>query len=850
MKKLVLIALAASLSWNGFAPLQALEAHTQAVSVISPEWLVWISDENNETDAKILAENREYFEQAIQQQEKLENEQPVNWVLHKQRTAVYRSEFARLSTQHEKFASPDSFFLKSSNDSAYESPKPVSDAVVWVHSLGDSQPTDPLLRGCRNHQTGHCFYLRLPTPLKNGCDYTLSRADGKSVSFKFLDKQTINPSIKVNQIGYLPKAEEKYAYLGAWVPDRAPVDFSKYPVFQLCDSSTGEVVKEGPIELRAPVDWKPQKQMEETNASYSGETLYQLAFGEFNKPGRYFIFIPGLGRSPDFLIDNKVAGESFYTQARGFYHQRCGTPLKKPFTHWERNACHIAGVHPCGLPGNGGLDWKGADGKPFKEIKNVDFEVIKATGDTSRTLPITGGWHDAADYDRRQSHHFSIWDMLGAYELFPQSFSDGQLNLPESGNGVPDLLDEAVWGMGVWMKAQEESGAVPGRVEETSHPNHQGMPDMDKDPWFVGVSTSSSSRAFAASAAWLSRLIAPYDKPLSEDLKSRAIRAYDWAAQNDEKPNQHQVTIQVKSKAGDSAVPLQWEENPKSSWFEGLLAAVELEKITGDSRYHTDVMEKYGPHCTRFFKSWPNHFTQLWPVFQLATAGATYPDQMRKDAGAELIKIADERLQMMQETPYRHPWNAAKSRRWAAALPASYARYFIMANRLTGDPKYIKGVQLCADFHLGCNPLGISNTTGLGYQFPIAIQDAETRADGIFEPVPGLTSYGIISIPFSTVNEVMTMTVKDPRSSEPERKVSFLPKSFTPDDPELPLWRRISPHSKFDPLNNEFTLHETLSPALLMFASLLEPGWMPSETLKNREPRDANALKTSWFRMP
>ena len=150
--------------------------------------------------------------------------------------------------------------------------------------------------------------------------------------------------------------------------------------------------------------------------------------------------------------------------------------------------------------------------------------------------------------------------MLGAYELFPQSFSDGQLNLPESGNGVPDLLDEAVWGMGVWMKAQEESGAVPGRVEETSHPNHQGMPDMDKDPWFVGVSTSSSSRAFAASAAWLSRLIAPYDKPLSEDLKSRAIRAYDWAAKNDEKPNQHQVTIQVKSKAGDSAVPLQWEE--------------------------------------------------------------------------------------------------------------------------------------------------------------------------------------------------------------------------------------------------------------------------------------------------
>jgi endoglucanase len=850
MKKLFFIALAAVIL-GPWAQLPADENPTQKLYVLSPEWLVWMADENKETDARILAENREFFEQAIRYQENLERGEPVNWVLLKQRAAVYQSEFARLSRQHLDYSKPSAFSIQSAKDKNYSPAKNPLDSIVWVHSLGDGQPMDPLLRDCRAHQPGHCYYLRLPLPLKNGSDYTLTRSDGKNISFLYEEATDITPSIKVNQIGYLPDASEKYAYLGAWVPGRPAVDFSKFPVFQLKDAATGQVVKEAAIEVRADVGWKPEQQMEKTNATYCGETVYQMPFGDFAKEGRYYVFVPGLGRSHDFLISKQAAGESFYTQMRGFYQQRCGTPLEKPFTNWVRNACHTKGVHPCGLPGNGAVDWKGPDGKSYsKIIKNSDFEVIKVTGDTSKTFDISGGWHDAADYDRRQSHHFAIWDMLGAYELNPQAFTDGQLNLPESTNGIPDLLDEAIWGIEVWMKAQLPSGAVPGRLEETSHPSHLGMPDKDPQTWFVGLPTSGSSRAFAASAAWLSRLIAPFDKKLADDLQAHAIRAYDWALTNDESAKPFEVTLEVKNKQENGPVTLHWKESPRDSLFEGLLAAVELEKITGDPRFHKDVMERFAPDGIRFFKSWPNHATQLWPIFQLATSKDKYPEQTTKAAGQELIKIADERLQMIETNPYRHPWNAAKSRRWSAALPATYARYLIMAERLTGNAKYRKGVELCADFHLGCNPLGMSHTTGLGYRFPIGVQDVETRSDDNFEPVPGLTPYGIISVPFSTVNEVMNMTVKDPRSQEPEKTISFLPEGFTPTDPEVPLWRRISPHSKYDPLNNEFTLQETLSPAVLMFASLLQPGWMPSEDLKKRGPRNAAELTESWFRIP
>ncbi|MCB1135851.1 MAG: glycoside hydrolase family 9 protein, partial [Chlamydiia bacterium] len=65
-----------------------------------------------------------------------------------------------------------------------------------------------------------------------------------------------------------------------------------------------------------------------------------------------------------------------------------------------------------------------------------------------------GGWHDAADWDRRTQHLTCVLDLLNAYEIAPQKFLDGQLNIPESGNGIPDILDEAEYGLRVWLKSQ------------------------------------------------------------------------------------------------------------------------------------------------------------------------------------------------------------------------------------------------------------------------------------------------------------------------------------------------------------------------------------------------------------
>jgi endoglucanase len=826
----------------------------QAVRVLSPEWLIVANDYNDENDKKIYEANKDFFDKALGEVLKTEGraEGNVNWMLWKGRASRFMSEFVRLCEQDKRMNETASFTLESKDDPAYATPRSPEKAIFWMMGLGDRmyQP-DAVMRECRNHQVGHYAYLHLPSPLKEGATYHLRQWDGRETTFTFSDRTTRNAAIKVNQIGYLPDAPGKYAYIGGWIPTVGPLPVSEKSGFEICDAKTGEAVYKGALKLRAKADWKPGKLMDEEDpAPYSGEDTYEMAFGDFKTPGTYYIRVPGAGRSADFQVSKSVYGEPFYVQARGFYQQRCGTPLSNPFTNWERLACHTDPVYPCDLPGNGASNWVDAEGKKVRD--NLDFEIIKATAHKDQPgKPYNGGWHDAADYDRRQSHHLAVWDLLGAYELNPAAFTDNQLNIPEKDNGIPDILDEAAWGGDIWARMQNPDGSVPGRIETVSHPVHLGMPDKEKTDWFYGKPTRSSTMYFAASASWLSRLLQPYDAKRAETLREQAARAYKWVLGQPEKLPDTEMKLLFKRKGAKEAKEETFKmvDDPKDFYFPALLTALELHKATGEESYKTDIVNKWGPFCVRAFKSYPNLYLYAWNLYALAKA-KDMPEELTAGARDAILQQADDRLGFMGTNPYRHPWNPAKSRRWGGALPATSAKFFILADRLTGKPEYRTAVQLCADFHLGTNPLGYSHTTGLGYQFPASIQDVETRADGLFEPVSGLTPYGIISMPFSTVNEVLRPMIEPQEKGGDKTPHAFLPAPYDTANPPIPMWRRIGPHSRCDPLNNEFTMQETLSPAVVMFAALLEPGWMPGEELKSRKPRAQKDLMDTWFRIP
>ena len=343
----------------------------------------------------------------------------------------------------------------------------------------------------------------------------------------------------------------------------------------------------------------------------------------------------------------------------------------------------------------------------------------------------------------------------------------------------------------------------------------------------------------------------PFDAKRAQVLREQAARAYKWVVSQPPVLPDIEMKLRIKRKGAkeEKEETFKLVDDPKDFYFPALLAGLELFKATGEEAYRADIVGKWGPPCIRSFKSYPNLYLYAWNLYALAKA-KDMPEELVAGARDAILEQADARMAFMGSNPYRHPWNPGKSRRWGGALPATFAKFFVLADRLTGKPEYRTAVELCADFHLGTNPLGYSHTTGLGDQFPPSIQDAETRADGLFEPVPGLTPYGIISMPFSTLNEALRPTI-EPQEKGGEKSVhAFLPAPYDTANPPIPMWRRIGPHSRMDPLNNEFTLQETLSPAVVMFAALMEPGWMPDEALKSRRPREQKDLMETWFRIP
>jgi hypothetical protein len=128
-------------------------------------------------------------------------------------------------------------------------------------------------------------------------------------------------------------------------------------------------------------------------------------------------------------------------------------------------------------------------------------------------------------------------------------------------------------------------------------------------------------------------------------------------------------------------------------------------------------------------------------------------------------------------------------------------------------------------------------------------RDAESRADGILDPVPGITTYGLVSVPWSVRNEVFSMEIPDPAQAGRRQRVWFVPPPFDRQDPPIPLWRQIGPGGHSDPLNNEFTMQETLSPTALLFGALLGTDWRPPQSLLQREPTPRERLG-DWLYPP
>ncbi|MCM1145432.1 MAG: glycoside hydrolase family 9 protein [Blautia sp.] len=277
------------------------------------------------------------------------------------------------------------------------------------------------------------------------------------------------PDIMVNQLGYAIEGNKIAVFRGEILPD----------TYALIDAQTEEIVYQGQI----------------VSKGYNETTKEEISYGDFTEyqaPGSYYLQADIIGRSYPFVIADEPYESVFNEVLKQYYYNRCGFMLS---------------VELAGEAAHGACHTKGAG-------------LIE---DTTVELDVSGGWH-MDEIGRRDvlKGCYAINSLLLAYELYGEVFTD-DVGIPESGNGIPDLLDEVKYEIDWLLKMQDAvSGAVYSRVTVIDN-------ETAAYALYVEPVTMDATIHFAAAMAKFSYLYQTYDLTFANQCLKAADRAYRYA---------------------------------------------------------------------------------------------------------------------------------------------------------------------------------------------------------------------------------------------------------------------------------------------------------------------------------
>ncbi len=526
--------------------------------------------------------------------------------------------------------------------------------------------------------------------------YTLQ--DGTdSWTFAWDPDLDLSPTLHLSTGGARPDAPEILALASLWNVDGPPVVFDR-ETWEIVDDTDGSVLRTGSWTLRAPANTTHDDAYDN---SFTRAHVYEADLTGL-PAGSYHLRWPGVGRSWTFRVADDAWDVPFRTVLAGLLHQRCGIALAPELTRWPRPACHLAPV-----------ERTTAD---YRVVGEDAFAALPAAA-TGTYADVPGGYHDAADYDQNIGHLAVVHALTELYEGDPAKFANDHLGLPESGNGLPDVLDEALWAMAPWAALQDADGGVPGGIGTTGYPAYDTMPDADTGPFYATAADPLSSYVYAAAGAALARsLTLAGEDVAASDWRERAELAWSWA-----------------------------EAHPASRYDTRVAAAhaaAQLAWTTGDPAY-ADAYRATGPFRDSLGWTYMRWDPTVWDdgLWAITNASAA-PTELREAARRVLVQRADD---LVTETDERsvplavRPYSAVA---FGSATTPRESRALFRAWALTDARDYLRVGTNTAAHTLGLNATGTSWVTGLG---PNAVRHplhTPSLADGIDDPVAGIPMYG------------------------------------------------------------------------------------------------------------
>lgn len=491
--------------------------------------------------------------------------------------------------------------------------------------------------------------------------------------------------IKLNQIGFYPN-HQKLA-VSAETSDS---------VFYLVSSNKVDTVFTG--SLASAVLWDK-----------SGEKVQLADFTAFDSTGGFYLTTDSLYSFP-FQIAPQIHNSVTKGLLKSYYFNRASMPIQTPWAdQWPRAA---------GLPDN-----------------KVYIDTSSATADRAIGTIISspGGWFDAGDYDKYMVNAgITTYQILALYEHFPSYFDTLNTNIPESGNSIPDILDEALYEIRWMLTCQDPGdGSVYFKITD-AHFDGFEMPDMDNQKRYAIGRSTTSAADFAAITAMASRIFKKFDTELpqfSDTLLHASIRAYEWAKNNANIYFTNPSFVSTGSYSDThTADELTW-------------ARLEL--------YVTTRMDSlYKPNDINFNFSVPSwsYVNTLGAISFINNREALNTNGYQDTSLAinNLITLANSLTSYAQTCPYRVSMgHASYDFSWGSnAIAGNQGFILLEAFRATGDSTYLNAAISLADYILGRNGTNYSFITDFGSHSPMDPHHRISYADGVVPPIPGMVVGG------------------------------------------------------------------------------------------------------------
>ncbi len=457
--------------------------------------------------------------------------------------------------------------------------------------------------------------------------------------------------INVNQIGYLPDAEKKAVV-------RAELGTDITGSFDIVNADTEEVVFTGELKDSAE------------NAA-SGEQTAIADFSEVTEAGTYKVVTEEFGESFEFEISDSVYDGVTESAIRMFYLQRCGEEVTDDtFGH---EACHTGGA-------------------------------IVYGSTSSSTVAVSGGWHDAGDYGRYTvAGAKAAADLMLAYENYGDAFGDDS-GIPESGNGVPDILDEVKYELD-WMLTMQDSetGGVYHKITCENFADTE-MPEEETEQLILSPISTTATADFAATMAMAARIFEDIDSDYSDTCLAAAEQAWSYLEDTPNDGIGFQNPESISTGAYDDK-----EDADERYW-----ALAELYKTTGTDSYLT-ALKEYDVNDIGSDLGWQT--VGIYGMYAYLTGGDASDSyyQTVKDAFYNAVDIA---MEHADEDAYSVAVGS-DDYCWGSNMGvANKGMLLLMANQLTPDEAYMTAAAHQLDYLLGTNTNSYCFVTGFGTLSP------------------------------------------------------------------------------------------------------------------------------------